>query len=156
MFLHPAADSIHLNRSCYNVPPYKNMDSWSNAGKMLLVLFQPFLASRKPSRRTVLVLIALSWTISLFLAMLPFSTSLQYIFTTKAIIPNNLYFQNVMVDFNSAKQWAETLLTFIPETQSFSKETVLNIRNAVSWVDLQSSVANVSAENMLNIKGFIG
>ena len=120
------------------------------------MLFQPFLASRKPSRQTVLILITLSWTISLFLALLPFTTSLQYIFAERALIPDNVFFRNVTVNFDAAKNWAEKLLTFSPEMQLCSEDVVHQIRDAVSWADLQSAIANASMADTLNIRGFIG
>jgi len=117
---------------------------------------QPFKASTKPTRRTVLGLIAMTWAVSLFLALLPFSNRLQFMFTNRAIIPENHFFENVIVRFDSAKVWAEKLLTFVPELQSASPEVVYQIRDAASWSDLQSILGNVSIANVLDAQSFIG
>ena len=98
----------------------------------------------------------MTWTISIILALLPFSHHLQYVFTDRAIIRDNLFFDNVVVRFEAAKEWAEKLLTFSPELQSASRETVLRIRDAVSWADLQSALGGISLANALQTERFFG
>jgi len=122
----------------------------------ILLSLQPFKASTKPSRRTVLGLIVMTWAVSLFLALFPFTTRLQYVFTNRAIIPGNLFFENVIVGFDSAKDWAEKLLTFSPELQSASSKIVFQIRDATSWSELQSTLGNVSVASVLDAQSFIG
>jgi len=89
------------------------------------------------------------------LALLPFSNRLQYVFTNRAIIPVNMFFENVIVGFDSAKDWAEKLLTFAPELQSASPALVYQIRDAASWSDLQSILGNVSVASILDTQSFI-
>ena len=118
--------------------------------------FQPFKASSKPSRWTVLLLIASTWAISLFLALLPFANSLQYVFTDRAVVPDNLFFENVIVRFDAAKDWAEKLLTFAPQLQSASRETAYQIQDATTWSDLQAAIRNASVASILEPQSFIG
>jgi len=98
----------------------------------------------------------MTWTVSLFLALLPFTNRLQYVFTDRAVIPENLFFENVTVRFDAAKEWAEKLLTFAPEMKLASADTVYQIRNAISWSDLRSVLGNVSAASILETQSYIG
>ena len=104
----------------------------------------------------MLILISFTWAISLFLALLPFSHQLQRVFTNRAIIRDNLFFRNVIVGFEAARRWAESIITFSPELQSATSATVANIRSANSWSDLQSALGNVSYANMLETQTFFG
>ena len=97
-----------------------------------------------------------TWIISTTLALIPFSTSLQYFFTTQAYIPDNLFLGYEVVEFETAKSWAEELLTFSPELQYATAETVLRIRNAASWSDLYSVVTNASIASILDTQNLIG
>jgi len=100
---------------------------------------------------------ASTWVISLSLALLPLTSSLQYYFSSQeAYIPNNLFFGYEVVGFDTAKEWAESLLTFSPELHFATKETVFQIRNADSWRDLYSVVANATVADVLNTQRFIG
>ena len=99
---------------------------------------------------------ASTWVISITLALIPFSTNLQYFFTNLAYIPNKYIFDYEVVEFASAKFWAEQLLTFSPELQYATEETVFRIRNAVSWPDLYSVVANESIASILDTQNLIG
>ena len=120
------------------------------------VFLQPFDATTKPSKLTVLLLIIMTWAISLFVALIPFSKNLEFFFTTRAIIHDNLFFQSVVVSFEAAKDWAEKLITFSPELQTATRETVLRIRDAVSWSGLRSALGNVSETNVLQTDRFFG
>ena len=104
----------------------------------------------------MLILITASWTFSLLLAFLPFSTNLQHVFTDQAIIRDNLFFENVTVRFNSAKNWAEKLLTFSPDFRSASAETAQKIRDSRSWPELHASLGNASEASILDTESFIG
>ena len=88
--------------------------------------------------------------------MLPFANSLQYVFTDRAVIPDNLFFENVIVRFDAAKDWAQKLLTFAPQLQSASRETAYQIRDAATWSDLQAAIRNASVASILEPQSFIG
>jgi len=103
-----------------------------------------------------MILIAVAWVISLFLAFLPLSPQLKYVFTDRAIILDNLFFANVTVRLDAAKDWSEKLLTFNPQLQSAPAEMVYKIRNAISWSELYAALENVTAARMLNVQRFIG
>jgi len=92
----------------------------------------------------------------MFLALLPFSSHLEFIFTDRAIIHDNLFFENAVVRFESAKIWAEKLVTYSPELQTASRNRVLRISNAASWSDLQSALGNVSVAKVLETERYFG
>ena len=93
---------------------------------------------------------------SFTLALLPFSPSLQYVFTDQAIIKNNPFFRNIVVGFDSAKSWTERLLTFEPQLANASAELVYQIRGATTWSGLQSTLGNISLADLIGPSGFLG
>ena len=88
--------------------------------------------------------------------MLPLAESLQYVFNNRAVIPDNLFFETVIVRFDAVKNWAEKLLTFDPRLQSASREIAYQIRDAATWSDLQAVIRNASLASILEPQGFIG
>ena len=123
---------------------------------IILLFFQPFKASNKPSRRFVLFLLLSSWFISFVLALVPFSTSLQFIFEDQVLIEDHYFFQKVFVQFDSAKIWAEKLLIYDPAFMTSFYIMVERIRDAVSWKELQSLVANSSVAFALETSQYFG
>lgn len=119
------------------------------------IIFQPFSASTKPSYQTLLILISFTWIFSLLLALIPFSTSLQYIFTDRAVIQHNPFFRNVVVDFDSAKNWAERLLTFEPELRNTTVDVVYRIRGATTWSGLKDLLGNIRLAELLEPSGYM-
>ena len=93
---------------------------------------------------------------SFTLALLLFSPSLQYVFTNEAIIENNPFFRNVVVGFDSAKNWTERLLTFEPQLANASAELVYQIRGATTWSGLQSTLENISLADLIDPSDFLG
>ena len=104
----------------------------------------------------MLILVFSSWFFSFLLAFIPFSTDLQFWFSDRAVIPDSLFFENVVVQFASARHWAESLLTYDPVFNQSTEMLVHQIRNAVSWSELYSSVSNASVASILNTNQFIG
>jgi len=97
---------------------------------------QPLSAISKPKTRIVLLLIALSWAISLTISLIPLSMANQDVFVRKAKIIDNPFFGNT-VNFSEAKSYAETLLTYSPEMSAASEKDVREISNAKSWSDVE-------------------
>ena len=93
---------------------------------------------------------------SLFFALLSFADLLQYVFNNRAVISDNLFFENVIVRFDAVKDWAEKLLTFDPQLQSVSQETAYQIRDAATWSDLQAVIHNASLASILEPQTLIG
>ena len=122
----------------------------------IIYCFQPFEASSKPSRRFIFFLILSSWIFSFFLALLPFSTTLEFIFKDEAIVKEYYFFRKFFVRLDSAKNWTENLLTYDPVFKSSLIDTAERIRDAASWHELQSLVANSSVAFALEADQYFG
>ena len=90
-----------------------------------------------------LVFILCAWLFAVPLALIPFSSNLEYVFAEKVILKNNAFFTNNFVHLEPAKLWAENLLTFDPEKcANSSLEILQKIRNSFTWRDLQKAIGN--------------
>ena len=120
------------------------------------MFFQPFEAASSPSNKIVLILIALAWCIPSILTI-PFQLeSYQYIFANRAIIPDNVFFRNVVVKFDDAQMWLENLLTFKPKLQNVTMKMLYEIRNATSWNMLQEIATNLGMPEELKKTAVLG
>ena len=102
------------------------------------------------------MLLLSAWFISFVLALVPFSTSLQFIFEDQVLIEDHYFFQNVSVQFDSAKIWAKKLLTYDPAFITSFDNMVERIRDAASWQELQLLVANSSVAFALETSQYFG
>ncbi|CAK8675570.1 unnamed protein product [Clavelina lepadiformis] len=116
----------------------------------LYAILKPFNASSKPTPCQVLASLCLAWVVSLALALAPLAAHLQHMFAEKALIENNPFFENVVVDLDSAKTWMEKLVMFNPEYSNVSSDTILEIRKSTSWENLQNTLAH-DQENIVRI-----
>jgi len=91
--------------------------------------------------------------------MVIFPTQLEnyeYAFYNKAIIPGNMFFRNVEVEFDQAQTFLEKLLTFKPELQNISAETLYEIRNSTSWKKMQMIASDLGMPEELNVTAYLG
>ena len=117
---------------------------------------QPFVASHKPSRLFVFLMILATWFLSFLFAILPFSASLQFMFEDRALIEDNYFFQNVSVSLSSAKSWAEKLLTYDPAFLASPVDMIKRIQNTASWQELQSLVGSSNVAFALKTAHYFG
>jgi len=117
---------------------------------------QPLSVINKPKTWFVLLLIALSWTISFSIALIPLIPGNQDVFAQKAKINDNPYFSGV-VNFSEAKSYAETLLTYSPDMSIASDDDVRKITRSESWTDVEKFFSSFPTKpEHLKFSGFYG
>uniref|UniRef100_H2Z7C7 G-protein coupled receptors family 1 profile domain-containing protein n=1 Tax=Ciona savignyi TaxID=51511 RepID=H2Z7C7_CIOSA len=101
----------------------------------LYAVLNPFYSSTRPQIKVVIFFIAATWFFSLFLSLLPLSVGLQGIFVGSAVMQDNPFFDNVVVDFQTTKNLAEKLYVF---DRKHIDSSSVNIEEASSWKDYLS------------------
>ncbi|XP_076812331.1 uncharacterized protein LOC143459189 isoform X2 [Clavelina lepadiformis] len=114
----------------------------------LYAILNPFNASSKPTPCQVLISLCLVWVVSLALALVPLTAHLQHMFAEEALIENNPFFENVVVDLDSAKLWMEKLVIFDPEYSNVTSDTVLEMKKSTSWEELKKTLAHDENNNV--------
>ena len=77
-------------------------------------------------------------------------------FEDEAIINDSYFFPNDVVSFNSAKSWAEKLLTYDPVLVTSSIDTVERIQKAASWQELRNIMVALNITMFPKHTKFIG
>nr|CAB3263304.1 uncharacterized protein LOC108950436 [Phallusia mammillata] len=125
-------------------------------GSRLFAVYNPIASLSKPSFRAVLLMIMLTWTISLTLALVPLSASQQSSFVERALIGSNPFFSNVVVHFDAAKNFTIKLLTYSKHLSSQPDSVLLQVQAMTSWNELEQFLANTSQSNLLTISNYFG
>ena len=98
-----------------------------------------------------------TWVIAVVIAVLPILPTLQSIFVNEAYLPENPFFVNAFIDFESARDWITKLLTFDPQLANLSSTVFVDISYAKSWYDLQDIVRKSSLSSpYFQPKQFLG
>ena len=119
--------------------------------------FQPFAAKERPKALHVLMAIFVTWIIAIVIAVLPILPQLQSIFVNEAYLPENPFFVNAFVDFESARDWITKLLIFDPQLADLPSNIFIDISYAKSWYDLQDIVQKSSLSSpYFQPKQFLG
>ena len=111
----------------------------------------------KPTFLTVLVLILLSWTFSISLALVPVLPQLQSVFADRALLQDNSFFPSKVTYFAEAKNWSEKLLTYDPSFTHRSPEVASHeIETATSWHGLRSALGDAKWAEILETNNYFG
>jgi len=100
--------------------------------------------------------IFLSWFFAFLLAFIPLSPSLEYIFADRVTLRNAAFFEHILVRLDSAKSWAEKLLTYDPNIALASHDVIPKIRSSHSWQDLRNAIGNTSSITFIEPTRYFG
>ena len=101
-------------------------------------------------------LIALTWCLSIFAIIPIFLERYQYVFSNRAVVPDNVFFGDIIVDFDEARTWLEKLPTYKAELQNVTVESLYEIQNATSWNTLQMIATVFGEASQLNHTALLG
>ena len=122
-------------------------------------LLQLFSSQDKPKLWLIFLSILITWVISFLLALIPLLSELETTFSPHALIRNNPFFDNVVVEFNDARSWAEKTLTYDPWFSSQNHnlhEAAMKLQTANSYSELQAALGGARSAKYLETTGLFG
>ena len=110
-----------------------------------------------PKLWVVLLSISVTWGIAFLLALVPLSSSLETTFAPSALVRGNPFFDNVVVNFDEVKTWAQKALTFDPWfTSQSAMQAAKKLQSVTSYGGLQEALSGARSAKYLEVDGLFG